>query len=316
MLRLWLLIIISINGLTVPRHGMASNGIEKGSLDLSLVPDTRFEQKLSLSGDWVFYPERFITAADIDRLDTLKSVNLSVPALWSRSLFKSHPEWEGKLHFGSYMLRIEGLSSSQHALGLDSSLSVFSSKILWIRRDLSAWKVDSLNLGQAGETKDEERPWLLDPLMRLARDSNDGIYYLVYHVSSWQTTDGGIFVAPRLLDYEEAKTLRTLRFYQRYFFLGSFLMAFFVYIMFFLNRSKDRASFWLSLVCILAGVRLLSTENMLEPWFDFEKDKWVFASNILVRNAALPVGASAFLNFCFWSFPGSIKKWQQLCFGR
>ncbi|MFW7379620.1 MAG: SpoIIE family protein phosphatase [Oligoflexus sp.] len=264
------------------------------------------EMPLSLDGQWRFFPGRFISVNDLQDLSEFEFGFIPVPGLWQQ--LSQDPNYSSIVDtksFGTYVLEIDDLQVDDD-LAITNMLSIIASRMIWVQVHEDGLVQQIHHFGVPSHQVDEEKPWIQDAMVRITKPTAAKTY-LIIHVSSLRVKFGGMLQAPMLQNFPSAKKDHQIRFYQIYFLLGIFLMASLFNLMLFRKRQNDRASLWMSLICLLCAARLIATENALEHLFD-TYHYHIFLFNVHLRNFVILLVFSCYISFCYWSSSGTVSR--------
>lgn len=254
-----------------------------------------FEEKgpLPLRGEWIFIhsvllsPKEFIQFGDVL---VQEQENISIPGFWNLQI----PAYPAE-SYGTFVLRVL----------LPPDLKEYG---LYIEEISSAYTlyIDSeraLSTGLVGTARQTSRAKVI-PRIWTSRTHQSEINLLM-HISNYQTTRGGIWMAPLIGTPEQIFS----RYYREVatdlFLFGSILMMALYHLGIYSFRRRDRQSLYFALFCIMIALRgILTGARFMQwavPWLGFE-----FSTSMEF--------ASAYAAACFYyryhilKFPG--ESWR------
>jgi serine phosphatase RsbU (regulator of sigma subunit) len=205
-----------------------------------------------LHGEWLFYPNVFLKASDLEQLQ-LKPFAIPTGSSWTQ-----HPELS-QVQFGTYFLRVLLPGSSMQMLAIHENIGINSAFEL----ELAPHGTIMARSGRISMTREFEIAWWLHkvfPIPELGRQQLD----LLLRVSSFNYSKKGILVPPTLGEWGQ---LSRSSFLQKLGFLAaaSTLMALAVYhFILFMVRRDDWTNLVFSLSSFLMLVRMITSDRLIE----------------------------------------------------
>lgn len=224
-----------------------------GTIDLSGWDPQK--NNVGLQGEWGFYSSEFMGPEDIAARPP--DVFIDVPCTWKNRQLKEEPL--GRYGYATYYLNINLGARGPDFLALRIPY-IYTSYRLWANGELTAFN------GEVGADASAARPQQLSKVA-LVKPVN-GKIELIIHVSNYFHHQGGIWHEMTLGTFENIMKERDNSLNLRLFLLGTLFMIGVNYLVLYFFRKKEKSSLYLGVFCLLNGVRLLfSDEVVFTAWF-------------------------------------------------
>ena len=243
-----------------------------GSIDLS---DISGNDRIVLDGEWEFYWNRFLVTNPQE--DAAPDFLIHVPDYWSK--YKIHGDYLPADGFASYRLLLKGGSSAPVTIYLPdfgSAYRVF---------------IDGILTAQSGNVAEDPAEVFtttkasLYPVTLTTQQKHE----VIIEVAT--TRFSGLYMAPVMMDYNQAVHSKTIRNDLRLLLFGAALFSFFVLIVgYILSYSTEKHSVWLSVIGLCVLLRIMLTTE----FFGFWQDKVFFNLSYEATNPLM-----FFLSFAF-----------------
>lgn len=221
---------------------------EKGVLDLRSWDFEKYPA--SLDGEWEFFPGDFIDPSGQDVAQAKRFIRVN--GVWNK-------EMNGGDGYASYRLKI--LLPEKRTFSLAMQIPEAGTAY-----SMSVNGVLSASNGSVGKTKAESVPEHLPRFISFS--NNENIMNIVFHVSNFHYTEGGLWYSISLGEEKQMRSIRENRLLQTMFLCGSIsIMAIYHFAVYFFRR-KDRSALAFSLFCAAMDFRLLGfNEKILNHIF-------------------------------------------------
>ncbi len=219
-----------------------------GVLDLqSWEPDR--DGVLSLSGEWDFYWNSFLSDRDIEH--TEPDLMVEVPNVWNSY------HWKGKnlpgFGYATYSLNIINAKVGQP---IAFKIPTFSTAYrLFINDSLFS------SNGTVGVNKETSKPAYLPKVIEFTPETSS--FTLIFHVSNSTYARGGMWYAIYMGKPEQINKMDHIISDKDAFLFGALCVLAFYYLSLFLLRRKDRSSLYFVFMCIIFAGRTLVFGNYL-----------------------------------------------------
>ncbi len=217
---------------------------EKGVLDL-LDWQPGQDGVLSLSGEWEFYWERFLTVRELKTEDSMPDVTADMPMVWNRY------EIDGTnlpgYGYGTYVLRVENAPLNQP---LALRIPTFSTAYELYINDV----LISSN-GKIGTEASQSSPWYQPRTAEFTPESSN--FYIIVHVSNFVYSRGGMWYTLNLGTPEQIHNTDRAVASKDLLLTGALMVMAFYYLNIFILRREDRSSLYYVLMCLTFALRTL-----------------------------------------------------------
>lgn len=145
--------------------------------------DPKQDGVLSLSGQWDFYWERFLTCQDIEADSIAPDIVAKVPGVWNS--YKINGKGLPGFGYGTYVLKvINAPRQSPLALRIPTFSTAYE---LYINEELVSGN------GRVGTGREEYEPGYLPRVVEFTPEEES--FYLIFHVSNFTYARGGMWYA-------------------------------------------------------------------------------------------------------------------------
>ena len=222
-----------------------------GQLDLENW-DGRRDGILSLSGEWDFYWQRFLSYRDVAAGSPATHVTVDVPSVWNSYKIK------GKnlpgFGYGTYSLKVVNAPAGKP---LALRIPVFSTAFeLYINDRLVS------SCGKAGIDKKHFAPRLKPQEVQFTPASNN--FAIIIHVANFIYAQGGMCYAIDLGTPEQIQSMNEATKDKDLFLFGALTIMAFYYMCVYLLRREDKSGLYFVLMCILlAGSTVISGDFLI-----------------------------------------------------
>ncbi len=228
-----------------------SESSKRGILDLS---KWDFEQKgnHSLDADWHFYYNAFLSASQMDTVDTPQYFPVPT-ASWTDYT------WNGDAipgtGYATYRLKV--ILAKKYRLLSISTLDQSTAYRIFVNNEL---------VGESGKIGKYRESMLPDPSTHifLFSPSSDTLD-IVIHISNFNHRKGGLWNSLVIGTVEDIQSSRNQTVYMDLFLCGSLLlMSFYHFLLYFTRKKRDTVILHFSILCLVVPIRLISTgENFI-----------------------------------------------------
>lgn len=268
--------------------------VEHGTLDLSRwLPEKK--SVIHFDGNWTFYWQKLLTPDSFKETPPPDADIINVPGLWNRYK-KNVNRWPGD-GFATYRLMVNNIPESTNDYYLLIP-EIPTASTLWING------IQCYRQGIVATTKEKSRPFLKSGIIRV-EPSKERTLDLLLQVSNFSHKDGGIWSSFKFGTetlHTRAKEFPSL--FDMFIFGTLFIMSLY-HIGLFALRSKDRASLYFGIFCLLvAGRSLMVGQRILFRFL--ETGSWVLRQR--VEYAFFFLSVPAFIMFFYYLFPKSLPK--------
>lgn len=217
---------------------------EKGVLDLQDWQPGK-DGALSLSGEWEFYWERFLTAQELEMGDSTPDVTADMPMVWNRY------EIDGKnlpgYGYGTYVLRVNNAPRNQPlALHIPTFSTAYE---LYINDTMIS------SNGIIGTEASQSTPWYQPHTAEFTPESSS--FYIIVHVSNFVYSRGGMWYTLNLGTPEQIQNEVRAVVNKDLLLTGALMVMAFYYLNIFMLRREDRSSLYYVLMCLTFALRTL-----------------------------------------------------------
>lgn len=198
---------------------------------------------LSLSGQWDFYWENFLTYQEIDEGSIAPDITAQVPAVWNS--YKINGKGLPGFGYGTYVLRVVN-APRQTPLAL--RIPTFSTAYeLYINEELVS------SNGKIGTVKEQFEPGYMPQVVEFTPD--DESFYLIFHVSNFTYARGGMWYAIPMGTPQQIRRMDKVIADKDLFLFGALSVMAFYYLIIFLLRREDKSSLYYVFMCLLFAAR-------------------------------------------------------------
>ncbi len=276
-----------------------------GVLDLTYW-DISLDGSITLDGEWEFYWEQFLLGSDFDSDINVKNKSyMTVPGVWKG--YEINGEKLPGIGYATYRLIIKNKINETLSLKLPTVSSAYT---LYINGE----KV--VSTGSVGKNREKSIPKSLPQTIKF--DSKDESIELVFHVSNFNYSKGGLWYSILLGLEEDIKKVWDANYYLDIFLFGSILIMGLYHLSIFFLRKKEKAALAFGLFCILISIRTIMTGQLFIntlipsiPWLliiklEFISFYWGFPVYITYMNYLFPKDMNKIffgsLRFLLWIF--------------
>lgn len=217
---------------------------EKGVLDLrSWQPGQ--DSVLSLSGEWDFYWERFLTFQELAAKTPIPDVTADMPMVWNR--YQIDGENLPGFGYGTYVLKVINVPQDQTlALRIPTFSTAYE---LYIDDTLIS------SNGMVGIDASQSTPWYRPRTAEFTPESSS--FYIIVHVSNFVYSRGGMWYIVNLGTPEQIHNADRSVVNKDLLLTGALMVMAFYYLNIFLLRREDRSSLYYVLMCLTFALRTL-----------------------------------------------------------
>jgi len=283
----------------------ASRGvIETSSLDQ--------QEDMSLKGEWRFFLRQLVEPEQLSMALAQDAHYLKVPGEWNGHKDPATQEPMGGLGYGTYLLRVNGLSRINQP-GLLMTFAASSYK-LWVLDAADPARILlSLTNGVVGTSSASSISQYDTRLERFEGAAGVDSVFILIQVANFSWIHGGLFAAPVInridvlkKDHESTKILNVLL-------LGIVIIIGLYNLSLFAHRREDIGSLYLALFCFaMSIIAVRRIPNFVYTYFEVnEQNHWIFRSVFFVAN---PVLVASFNSFVRANFPKqSFQSFAYFC---
>jgi signal transduction histidine kinase len=300
----FLIILLQLNLLC--SSDLATARVRQGVADFA---QEHWHEIQDLSGEWRFFPKRFLKESDLRAPDFSLDTGLLVQI---PGVIDSYVDAQGQpLHpqtWGTFLIKVRNLHPDFLDLGLsvrgDTAYDVF---VLDIHQQSPMIPV--LSVGQVGSRPQTSIPEVASPI-GLWRANGSGDYFLVIHLSGFHYPTGGLWTPPEIGRYAALQTQHQTVFLAESLAVGMILVMMFYHLMLYVHRREDKASLVLSLFSFSVLLRTLGTSpNIVHAVFP-EPSRLIFEIVRKCEFASLGILGVSGAWFALATFP--IKSLQKI----
>ncbi|MDR3644915.1 MAG: histidine kinase [Clostridia bacterium] len=235
---------------------------EQGQVDLSGWR-SKGSGVLALNGQWEFYWGRLLTASDIEKGGARPDMAVTVPSYWN--LYSIGGKKLPGFGCATYVLEVTGAKKGD-ALAL------------WLTTCSTAYRmyIDNTLVAQSGNATETGAGFVPQYSPKVIGFTPGSDHFdIIVQVSNFAYARGGLWNTPYLGTPQQISALEKGIGYRDLFLLGSFFITAFLFAAFFIMRREDKTSIYFTLICILAGCRILIngdfSVNSLLPFIGFQQ---------------------------------------------
>jgi signal transduction histidine kinase len=257
------------------------------------------QERFKLQGEWRLYPERFLGAHDLERMDDLPFILLKLPGQsWEEAGYSNRGH-------GTLAIRLRNLPEARLGLLIDQFFN--NHRSYFAHNSGDAWRLQPLmSVGKVGSDPGSSIPQSRKKVASLP-DVREG--WLLIHASEY-SIDSSYRSAPTLGRFAPLyqKEMTWTR-WESFFVLGAFFMLMVSNLALFLQRTDDRGSLYMAAFALVMGLRYISTEGLWSEAFSAPNTAvWLVGMvNILLD---LPLGLLCIMLFLHHSFPQHVRPWM------
>ncbi len=221
---------------------------------------------ISLSGEWKFVPDTFLTYESI-LLDST-AFNIEVPGDWNLDDSISF----GPKGYGTYFVEI--------IFGPEVDLSNLALRVPEISLAYNVYINDLLvgSLGRIGRNIDEEIPMIDDRIIELPPLEGTNAF-LILHISNFDYSYGGLFYAPKIGDEREIRISKERYNTIKLLILGTVIILAIYMLYVYVRLKKETFRVYFAIICIVLFFHTISTGDM--PLLDlFPSLNWAVLKKI------------------------------------
>jgi HPt (histidine-containing phosphotransfer) domain-containing protein len=228
----------------------------------------RWDAVHNITGEWRFFPNRFLKGEDIQAEDFSLEQGLLVKVPAGINDYRDaegrpldHKTW------GTFVLEITNLRPPFEDIGLnvrgDTAYEVF---VMDLERPTPIQRI--LSVGQVGTSPETSIPQVASPV-GFWRADGSGHYLLIIHLSGFHYPWGGLWTSPQISSYKILSNKLQLIFLCESLVAGMILVMSLYHLSLYLHRNEDRASLVLSIFSGSVLLRFLGSSpsiiNVLFP---------------------------------------------------
>ena len=289
--------------LLIPLSGCADRGTQE---ELSIKPATsgiidlaswnpKKNTVIKLDGYWTFYWQRLLDPEVLSSDTPSDSDIIHVPGLWNRYK-KNVNRWPGD-GFATYRLIVNNIPATEKDYYLFIP-EIPTSSALWING------TPVHQQGVVGINAKQTQPFIKSDIIRLSPSQHNSLE-LVLQVSNFTHKDGGIWSSFKLGTEALYSTVKDLPSLFDMFIFGTLFIMSLYHIGLFALRSKDKASLYFGLFCLLvAGRSLMVGQRIL--FRIFETENWVLRQSF--EYAFFFMSIPTFIMFFYYLFNNALSK--------
>ncbi len=234
---------------------------ENGVLDLkSWKPE--LEGVLSLSGQWDFYWERFLTYQEVAAGSTVPDVTVDTPSVWNS--YKINGKNLPGFGYGTYLLKVENAPEGK---SLALRMPTFSTAYELYIND----RLVSSN-GRVSTSREEfspgYKPWVVE------FTPAEASFELIIHTSNFTYARGGMWYAINMGTPEQIRSMDKTIADKDLFLFGALSLMALYYLSIFLMRREDKSSLYFVIMCVIFASRTVIYGDFLIyrllPFISFE----------------------------------------------
>lgn len=210
----------------------------------------RSDGPAALQGEWLFFPHLF-TGPD-NPLPARSGHMAEVPGSWNNNA--DAYGFDGGIGYGTYRLLV--LTNPEEPTLSIRVPNLYTAYRLWVNGVLTAAR------GETAETKDEARP-AQAPRIASFVNPPDGRLELVLEMSNFHHRRGGISGALTIGPTPDMIVDQTKRTAHNMAIFGSLVIIGLYHVMLFVKRREEPFTLWFGLLCLLIGIRVIVTGEML-----------------------------------------------------
>lgn len=215
---------------------------ENGILDLK---DWNPQDKriLSLSGEWDFYWERFVSYQELLSDHPAPDITVKVPEVWNKYEIKG--EKLPGYGYASYVLKVVNVPR-----GIDLALRIptFSTAYdLYINNRLVS------SNGKIGTSPEQAQPGYMPRVIEFTQEEES--FTLIFHVSNFTYARGGMWYDIPMGTSKQIKRMNQTIADKDLFLFGALSVMAFYYLILFLLRREDKSSLYYVFMCLLFASR-------------------------------------------------------------
>lgn len=200
---------------------------------------------LSLSGEWDFYWERFVTFQELEAGIPAPDVTAGVPQVWNN--YEINGEKLPGFGYGTYLLRVENAPAGA-ALAL--RVPTFSTAYELYIDD----RLVSSN-GRAGMDKRHSAPGYMPCVVEFVPETES--FTLIFHVSNFTYARGGMWYAVNLGTAGQIMDMDQTIADKDMFLFGALSVMAFYYLIIYLLRREDKSSLYYVFMCLIFAGRTI-----------------------------------------------------------
>ncbi len=215
-----------------------------GQLDLQNWNQHR-DELLSLSGNWDFYWNKFLTYQDITKSNPKPDLKVDVPQVWNN--YKIRGEKLPGFGYATYRLKVVGITKGKPlAMRIQTMSTAYR---LFINNRLVAAN------GKVGDNQDQFSPEYRPKVVEFT--PTDTNFELIIHVANFIYARGGIWYAIDFGTPEQIRNIDRTIVNKDLFLLGALAVMALYYLNIFLLRREDKSSLYFVFMCIMFVGRIL-----------------------------------------------------------
>ena len=215
---------------------------ESGVLNLDNWESDR-DGVLSLSGEWDFFWERFVSYPEAAGGSPEPDVTVNVPGIWNN--YKIDGRKLPGFGYGTYRLKVV---NAPEGIPLALRIPTFSTAYELYIND----RLVSSN-GRVGADKEHFEPGYMPQVIEFTPENSS--FTLIFHVSNFTYARGGMWYAVNMGTPEQIRGMDKAIGDKDLFLFGALTVMAFYYLIVFLLRREDRSSLFYVFMCILFASR-------------------------------------------------------------
>lgn len=220
------------------------------------------EGVLSLSGQWDFYWERFLTYQEVAAGSTVPDVTVDTPSVWNS--YKINGKNLPGFGYGTYLLKVENAPEGK---SLALRMPTFSTAYELYIND----RLVSSN-GRVSTSREEfspgYKPWVVE------FTPAEASFELIIHTSNFTYARGGMWYAINMGTPEQIRSMDKTIADKDLFLFGALSLMALYYLSIFLMRREDKSSLYFVIMCVIFASRTVIYGDFLIyrllPFISFE----------------------------------------------
>lgn len=226
---------------------------------------SRSDELVQLSGDWLFFPGEFVSPDRISQRIATGGTTLPVPGTWN-DLFPERSLFSRGTGYGTYAIELRGIQSwlkgGHPLLYMKDALTAY--RMVFVPHG-SGEPVPVMGNGVPGENDETSIPQLLPVTGQIPPGLDSGI--LLLHVSNFNDNFGGMVHAPTMGNDLSIVRHLTGKLAIDFFILGTLFLSGIYHLILRLFRQEDQPSLLFGLINLIIAFRMLLTEKYIQIAF-------------------------------------------------
>lgn len=235
----------------------------RGTADLAGIDPAHLQQ---LEGEWAFWENQLLVSGAVTDTDDADGDAptpqwITVPERW----IKDPAAGKASYGFGSYQVELTGLDPAMtYGISLETAATAYQ---IFINGE-PVVACGTVGVDAKSHTPDWQESW------GVFRADDRGRADLVIEVSNFSFYQGGLWVAPRIADYQTVSLAAARRLNLAVFLFASFMTMGFFFLVLSHVAKDNRSTLFIALLSLLSGVRVLFTGvrliALMFPGIDWE----------------------------------------------